>query len=108
MTTPTRRIRRLKEPQPVQVRTDAQGRPIAIADAPATNAGPRPPDVMSSSPSVTWTAISLLHRPWRIDQLWWRPGGAVSRRYFRVATADGPPFTLYQDLLSGAWYRQEY
>ena len=55
-----------------------------------------------------WQPVSLLRRPWRIDQLWWRPGETVSRRYFSVAPEDGPPITLYQDLLTGRWYRQEY
>jgi hypothetical protein len=63
---------------------------------------------MSSSPAGPETLISLLRRSWRIDQLWWRPEQAVSRRYFRVAPEDGPPMTLYKDLLTGLWYRQEY
>jgi hypothetical protein len=55
-----------------------------------------------------WQAVSHMRRPWRIDQLWWRPGEAVSRRYFRVAPEDGPPLSLYQDLLTGLWFHQEY
>lgn len=62
----------------------------------------------SARPVSGWQPVSLLRRPWRIDQLWWRPGGAVSRRYYRVAPENGPPLTLYQDLLTGLWYRQEY
>ncbi len=85
-----RRVRRLKEPRPLQVHADDDGLPTHI---------------MSSSPAAP---IRLLRRPWRIDQLWWRPGEAVSRRYFRVAPEDGPPLTLYQDLLTGLWFRQEY
>ena len=141
---PTRRVRRLKEPRPVRVRTDDRGNPVAIANLtprppsfdsaqdrlrptergsqePATNPSggsaaaisrphPETPsrNVMSTFSSVDWTNVSFLRRPWRIDQLWWRPGEAVSRRYFRMAAEDGPPFTLYQDLLTGDWYRQEY
>jgi len=62
----------------------------------------RPPRAAAPRP------VTLLRRPWRIDQLWWRPGEIVSRLYFRVAPEDGPPITLYQDLLSGRWYQQEY
>jgi hypothetical protein len=91
-----RRVRRLKEPRPVAVQTDERGIPAAI---------------MSSIPlhrQEQAVSVRILRRPWRIDQLWWRPGGAVSRRYFQVAPEDGPPLTLFQDLESGLWYRQEY
>ena len=53
-----------------------------------------------------WTNLSLARRPWRIDQHWWR--SESSRTYYRVALADGPLLTLYQDLTTGCWFRQEY
>jgi hypothetical protein len=28
--------------------------------------------------------------------------------YYRVAPEDGPPLTIYHDLVSGSWFRQEY
>jgi hypothetical protein len=48
-----------------------------------------------------------MRRPWRIDQHWWR-GEPVKRDYYRVAVESGPPLTLYRDLASGQWFRQEY
>jgi hypothetical protein len=48
-----------------------------------------------------------VRRPWRIDQHWWR-GEAISRLYYRITLPDGPPFTVYHDLLRGTWSRQEY
>ncbi|HEX5367852.1 MAG TPA: hypothetical protein VFY10_00385 [Dehalococcoidia bacterium] len=54
-----------------------------------------------------WQDVELTRRPWRIDQHWWR-ADPVSRVYYRVAPADGPAFTIYHDLLSGEWARQEY
>jgi hypothetical protein len=48
-----------------------------------------------------------MRRPWRIDQHWWR-GEPVRRDYYRVVTGDGPPLTLYRDLVGGGWFRQEY
>jgi hypothetical protein len=51
--------------------------------------------------------VSLIRRPWRIDQHWWRDV-AVSRLYYRVASDDSPPLTIYRDLISGDWFRQEY
>jgi hypothetical protein len=54
-----------------------------------------------------WRDASLARRPWRIDQHWWREL-PVSRIYYRVVPADEPPMTIYRDLISGAWFRQEY
>jgi hypothetical protein len=51
--------------------------------------------------------VSLVRRPWRVDQHWWR-AGHVKRDYYRVAPADGPAFTLYHDLFTDTWSRQEY
>jgi hypothetical protein len=54
-----------------------------------------------------WQDVTLVRRPWRIDQHWWREG-PISRLYYRVAPADGPPLTVYHDLISDEWSRQEY
>jgi hypothetical protein len=51
--------------------------------------------------------VSLVRRPWRIDQHWWR-AEPVSRLYYRVAPEDSAPLTLYRDLLTGKWARQAY
>ena len=85
----TRRIRRLKLPSPVEVEASNQGVPLRLKLAGA------------------WQDVTLVRRPWRIDQLWWR-GEPVRRDYYRVAAEDGPPLTLYHDLISGEWFRQEY
>lgn len=54
-----------------------------------------------------WRPVSLARRPWRVDQHWWR-GTPVSRMYYRVAPEDRPPLTLFRDLASGEWFRQEF
>lgn len=87
--TDTRRIRRLKTPLPIEVQASEQGVPLRVRLHGA------------------WQPVSLARSPWRIDQGWWR-GEAVRRDYYRVAPEDGPPFTVYRDLLSGEWARQEY
>jgi hypothetical protein len=51
--------------------------------------------------------VALVRRPWRVDQHWWRDE-RISRLYYRVAPEDGPPLTIYRDLVSGHWFRQEY
>jgi len=85
----TRRIRRLKEPSSLAVEADEHGVPLRLRLGAA------------------WLDVTLARRPWRIDQQWWR-SDHIRRDYFRVALPDGPPLTIYHDLLSGAWARQEY
>jgi hypothetical protein len=91
-TSDTRRVRRLKSPRPIEVEAAQDGKPLRLRLGGA------------------WQDIEFVRRPWRIDQHWWRPGGdgPVSRLYYRVAPEDGPPLTIYHDLLSGTWRRQEY
>jgi hypothetical protein len=88
-TADTRRIRRLKTPGAIEVETNSDGIPLRVRL------------------SGAWRDVSLMRRPWRIDQHWWR-GEPVRRDYYRVASEDGPPFTVYRDLISGEWSRQEY
>ena len=85
----TRRIRRLKSPSVTEVEAGAGDIPLRIRL------------------NGRWQDVSLLRQPWRIDQHWWREG-TVSRMYYRVATEDGPPLTIYQDLDRGKWFRQEF
>jgi hypothetical protein len=88
-TADTRRIRRLKPPRAIEVEADEQGSPLRLQLAGA------------------WREVRLVRRPWRIDQHWWR-SDPISRLYYRVACEDGPPLTIYYDLISGSWSRQEY
>jgi hypothetical protein len=88
-TSDTRRIRRLKQPDAVEVEADAEGTPLRLRTGKA------------------WAEVTLMRRPWRIDQHWWR-GDGIARMYYRVAPEDGAPLTLYHDLSTGRWYRQEY
>ena len=84
----TRRIRRLKSPRPIEVEAAGDGVPLRLRLG------------------RDWQDVSLARRPWRVDQHWWRD--AVSRVYYRLAPADGPPLTIYHDLLRDEWFRQEY
>ena len=88
-TADTRRIRRLKPPRPLEVEASPDGAPVRLRLG------------------GDWQDVTLVRRPWRIDQHWWREG-AISRLYYRVAPADGPPLTVYHDLVSDEWSRQEY
>ncbi len=88
-TADTRRIRRLKTPRSVEVETAADGTPLRVQLGSA------------------WQDVTSVRRPWRIDQHWWR-GEPVRRDYYCLAPADGPPLTLYHDLVGDEWFRQEY
>lgn len=88
-TSDTRRIRRLKTPRAVEVEASEEGVPLRLRVGSA------------------WQQVTLIRSAWRVDQQWWR-GEEISRVYCRVAPEDGPPLTLYRDLATGEWYRQEY
>lgn len=50
--------------------------------------------------------VASVLNSWRIDDEWWRD--EISRRYFQVELKDGLVLTIFQDLVSGAWYQQRY
>jgi hypothetical protein len=85
----TRRIRRLRAPQAIEVVTGAGGLPVRLRLGNA------------------WHAVALAREPWRIDQHWWRDD-AIRRDYFRVLPENSPALTIYHDLVTGEWARQEY
>ena len=84
-----RRIRRLKPAGGIEVEAGAEGAPLRVRL------------------NGAWLDVSLVRRPWRIDQHWWR-AEPVSRLYYRVAPEDNAPLTVYRDLVTGEWARQEY
>jgi len=87
-TSDTRRIRRLKLPQAIQVEADDTGMPLRLRFGGG------------------WQDANLARRPWRIDQHWWR-AEPVRRTYYRVELQDGPPLTVYYDEVAQSWFRQE-
>ncbi len=84
-----RRIRSLNQPKPLQVEVDGEGQPAAV--------------YLSKRRRRTETVLET----WRIDDEWWRDQ-PVSRLYFRMMLEDGRMLTIYRDLLSGQWARQQY
>ena len=81
-------IRPLGLPQPLDVRAEPTGRPIAV------RIGRR------------WLAAQVLDR-WRIDDEWWRRE-PLSRAYFAVLLSNGHQLTLFQDLVTSRWFRQHH
>ena len=88
-TADTRRIRRLKTPRVLEVEACDDGMPRRLWIGGA------------------WQEVAPVRRSWLLDQHWWRDD-RIRRRYHRVALPDGPPLTIYEDLVTGEWFRQEY
>jgi hypothetical protein len=72
------------------VDADGEGRPVAVTLRPGERLG-----------------VAEVQDTWRIDDEWWRER-PVSRVYRRVELEDGRVVTVYQDLVSMRWARQEY
>jgi hypothetical protein len=43
---------------------------------------------------------------WRIEDEWWRT--PISRLYYLVEFTSGSRFSVFQDLVTGQWYRQNW
>jgi hypothetical protein len=43
---------------------------------------------------------------WRIDEEWWRK--PISRMYYQLELPTGARLTVFQDLITGRWYRQNW
>jgi hypothetical protein len=78
----------LNVPKPIEILTDAAGTPRTV--------------VLGRQR----VAVTDVLDSWRIDDEWWRE--EISRRYFRLALADGRTLTVFLDLIAGTWYAQRY
>ena len=83
------RLRPLREPRPVDVEADGEGRPAAV-----TLSGQR-------------LRVLQVQDTWRIDDEWWRER-PVSRLYFSLLLEDGRTLIIYRDLVTGKWSQQNY
>ncbi len=78
----------LNLPQPAAVEEDKRGMPSAE---------------LTHGVLRRVTAISEM---WRIDDEWWR--AEISRQYYLVELEGGTRVTIFQDLVTRAWYAQSY
>jgi hypothetical protein len=78
----------LKQPRPVAVQADESGEPVAVMLG-----GRR-------------LAVERVEDVWRIDDEWWRE--EVSRLYYRLLLEDGRAVTIYRDIASHNWFKQDY
>ena len=83
------RLRRLNEPQPVDLAVDLEGRPRAV-------------EVRSRRRTV-----GRIEEIWRVEGEWWRER-PVDRTYFRLQLDDGPTVVVYRDNVEAGWWMQRY
>ena len=83
------RLRPLREPRPVDVEADGEGRPVAVTLRPGER-----------------LRVTEVQDTWRIDDEWWRER-PVSRMYYQVVLEDGRAVTVYSDLATAGWWRQD-
>ena len=80
------RLRPLKPPSSVRVRTDDGGLPAELE-----RRGKR-------------FHVVAVRECWRIDDEWWRD--PISREYFALVLDNGRPVILFRDLVDDEWYGQ--
>lgn len=81
-------LRPLNVPRAVQVREAGGGLPAAICQ------------------QRRWQPVAEIIDIWRIDDEWWRQR-PISRMYYQVVLEDGKTISVFKDLVSGRWYRQQ-
>jgi hypothetical protein len=81
-------LRYLNQPEPVRVRLNANGHPIAVFLG--NEAHP----------------VCRQRDRWRVDDTWWRE--PLSRMYYELELADGRIVTVYHDRIQNRWYQQRY
>ncbi|HVC03621.1 MAG TPA: hypothetical protein VND88_03000 [Candidatus Acidoferrales bacterium] len=70
----------------IEVRTGADGRPVAIRTAQG------------------WGRVAEVVNAWRVETDWWR--APVGRDYVRCLLEDGDCMDCYRDLETGEWHRE--
>ena len=78
----------LYQPKEIQVAADGSGEPTAV------------------KVDRRWRKVAFIRNTWRIDDEWWRE--EIARRYFEVELVGNSVVTVFNDLVSGKWYRQRY
>jgi len=83
-------LQSLGMPRAIEVRTGADGLPVAVARLPRQ-----------------WRRVEQVDDVWRVAEEWWREA-PQERTYMRLILEDGRALTLFHDGRTGAWYEQRY
>ena len=83
-------LRSLNQPAPIRVRLNAEGIPAAL--------------LLGEG----WREVIRPRSRWRIDDRWWREGEEICRIYWELELSEDRIETIFEDRLTGQWYRQRY
>ena len=83
----------LNMPIAVQVLSNTSGYPMSISETRNHRAAP--------------SKVEQVIDVWELDDEWWR-ATSIRRRYFRLLMETGRVMTVFRDLASDEWFRQEY
>ena len=84
-------LRPLLTPEPVEVREDGNGEPVALR-------------LGNGSKRDWWQQVARIEDSWTFD-LWWLPN-PLTRTYYRVERESGGQVTLFRDQHEDRWYQQ--
>lgn len=107
----TTALRPIGLPRPIQVRTDADGLPVAVA-RPAHGPAPRSGRTVRARPGghADLVPVESIEEAWRVAEEWWRED-ALERTYYLLLLQGGRPITIFHDPHvppSGGWFEQRY
>ncbi|MGE3961302.1 MAG: hypothetical protein AB7F65_06420 [Dehalococcoidia bacterium] len=98
-------------PRPVEVQTDIDGLPVAVAPAPAARRPTpgRPPGRPTERPPdrSALVPVESIEEAWRVGEEWWREA-PLERTYYLLLLEGGRPITVFHDGVFDAWFEQRY
>ena len=87
-------------PRPVEVRTDVDGLPVAVA---RTTHGTH----SARSHRAELARVESIEEVWRVGEEWWREA-PMERTYYLLLLEGGRPMTVFHDGVFNAWFEQQY
>ncbi len=108
----TAALRPIGLPRPIQVRTDADGLPVAVS-RPVAGPAPRrgvPGHARRAQAPGDLVPVESIEEAWRVAEEWWRED-ALERTYYLLLLRGGRPVTVFHDPHlppSGGWFEQRY
>ncbi len=83
----------LNMPVAIQVLSNPNGYPVSVSE--------------TRNDRTALSKVKHVIDVWELDDEWWR-STSIRRRYFRLLMETGRVLTVFRDLASDKWFRQEY
>jgi hypothetical protein len=90
--------------RPPALRPLGDPHPATLLTRPGPDGAPVPTALLVAGQRV---AVTRIDDVWAVEDEWWR-AQPISRRYYRLALADGAVRVVYHDGGEDAWYAQAY